>query len=343
MLFPYVSSGSSAYTFLTVHNGGSNQNARAAAGTAFQAHYIYAMKAVGAANSNGCEHQNGTGTLTANDVTQFEMGGKVNVATSLANGDTAVGNGALWTGGADRIGFMMVNTNGWSSDEIFGSAVVVDTASGLRMAYSTQGLNTNSAVDPDWTVDNTGAAGGPEPVVGLASGVLSATAGAGATAVGSANQMTSWYASPSVSTSWYVIPLGRETNMMPAGSVGGIFGAYTMSNRELTIPGAYDMNEQFTSGSLTTTVRCQGTITRETMLQGGAITNTAKGGMGVLNVLVPTTAQVAAATAGSPLATGFGGGSGAGTTANKSLVFKIQTTSVINGAANTFVTREQHR
>jgi len=305
LLFPFVSSGASAFTFITVNNGGP-----ANAGGAM--HFTYGMKAATATNGTGCEHSDGNGTLTANDVTQFEMSGKVNVATALANGDT--NGGFTWTGGADKQGFLIVNSNGsapaLSNDVLYGSAVVVDTASGLRLAYSTQGLNTDTNPVADFSLNNTALAGGPEvanTVVGTVNG----------------NHVVTWYATPGVSTSWYVVPLGLETSMSPSGAIGGIAGSYSMYNSAGTLGGAYDMKEVFTSGSLSSAVVCTGNVTRAQMLQSGALANSNLGGMALLST------SVAAAASGS--------------LANKSLVYSVQNTSLIGTGTSAFINRVTHR
>jgi hypothetical protein len=304
LLFPFVSSGSSAFTFLTISNGnGTVGNAGGAM------HYIYGMKASTATNAAGCEHSDGNGTLTANDVTQFEMSNKVNVATSLANGDT--NGGFAWTGGADKSGFLIVNSNGLSGDGLYGSAVVVDTASGLKMAYSTQGLNTTNALPADFSIDNTAAVGGPEAASQLAIGAANG------------NHMLTWYATPGVTSSWYVVPLGLETLMSPSAAIGGIAASYSMYNTAGTLGGAYDMKEAFTSGSLPAPVVCTGSLTRALLLQSGALANSNLGGMGVLATTITAAAS--------------------GGTTNKSLVYSVQSTSLLAGGTSNFINRVTHR
>jgi len=311
LIFPYVSTGASAYTFLTVNNGG-------AVNVGGAMHFTYAMKAQSAANSVGCEHQDGNGSLTVNDVLQFEMSNKVNLVTTLANGDT--NNSFPYTGGADKHGFLILNSNGvgLSGDTLYGSAVVVDTASGLRLAYSTQGLNTDSAANADFTANNTALLGGPE----VANSAVVTTVGAVA---GNGNHLVTWYKAPTVATSWYVVPLGMEAAMSPSGSIGGVTASYSMFNSAGALGGAYDMKEAFTSGGLATSVRCIGSITRDLMLQPGALANTANGGMALLG-----TSNVIAL-------------NNLGAVADKSLVYSNQTTSAINNASANFINRVNHR
>ncbi|MES2949205.1 MAG: hypothetical protein V4858_11765 [Pseudomonadota bacterium] len=312
LMFPYVSSGANAYTFLTISNGGTQS-------TAATVHFIYGMKATTATNATGCEHGDGNGTLTANDVLQFEMSNKLNLVTALANGDT--NNSFPWTGGADKAGFLLLNNDGPApiagQNSLYGSAVVVDTASGLRLAYSTQGFNTDSSQAPDYTINNTGVAGGPEPLNG-------ATPTATGLTTASLNHQLTWYATPTVSTSWFVIPLGTEALMSPSSSVGGVTGSFSMTSSDGATGGAYDMKEAFSSGALSTTVTCYGTITRDLMLQSTALANSAKGGMASLATTVTTA-------------------SSGGVNANKAMVFQNQSTTAINGSATNFINRAAHR
>lgn len=305
LMFPFVSSGNNAFTFITIAGRG--------AGLSGPMHFTYAMKAVGAANSLGCEHQDGNGTLTENDVTQFEMSNKVSVSGATLSGDV---DGALplghWTGGANKQGFLLVNTNGLSGQTLYGEAIVIDTASGLRLAYSAQGLNTTGAADPDYTINNTGAVGGPEPAVGLAI--------AAPGFVGSGTHVPTWYGTAIAATQWLVEPLGLASAMTPAAAIGGVLGTYSMFNMAGTVGGAYNMNEGFTSGSLTATVRCFGSVQRSDMLQSGALANSATGGMALLGV-----GNVIAA-------------NNLGTVADKSLVYKSQSAAGLGA----FISRESH-
>jgi len=312
VMFPYITTSSSAFTFITLTG----------VGAAGAAHYRYAMKSTTAANSIGCEHQDGNGTLTANDVIQFEVANKVNVATALASGDTT-GTAYPFTGGNDKHGYLIVNTNGLSGQTIYGEAVIIDTATGLRTAYTTGGLNTDGAANPDFSSNNTGIAGGPEP--------LPTFTPSGALTVKGTNVVT-WYNAANVTTSWFVVPLGTTLEMTPAGAVGGLVAGYNMGDSAGAAGqnGAYDLNEAFHSGSIRTDVRCIGVITRANMLQPGALANTAKGGTAHLsqfNNAAATADNAAGGTASVP---------------NKSLVYKLQSTSLVGGAS-TFVSRESVR
>lgn len=311
LLFPFVTTNTGAFTFITLNNGGASNVGGAH-------HYIYGMKATGAANSVGCEHQDGNGSLTPNDVMQFDITGvtKIETAAYLNNGDT--NNSFPYTGGAGKQGFLIVNSNGLSGDTLYGSAVIVDTSTGLRMAYATGGLSTNDATPADFTANNVGVAGGAEVAN---SGIVTTVGGV----AGNGNHMLTWYASPQITSSWYVVPLGLETAMSPSAAIGGIAASYSMFNSAGTLGGAYDMKEAFTSGSQAASVKCTGLLTRDLMLQPGALANTAKGGWALLGQSNVTAAN------------------NLGAIADKSLVYQIQSTNVIAGTTNTFINRANHR
>ncbi len=308
IIFPYISTGANAVTLITL----TTPVASPAAIT-----YRYAMKAIGAANTVGCDHQDGTSALTANDVVQFEVSNKFVANTAFANGDTSVGY--PYTGGANKNGFLIVN-NG-AVGPIYGEAIVIDAASGLRLAYSSQGLNTTDAANPDFTINNAaGVTGGPASAnVYLPSGAVAAHG---------ANVVT-WLNSAAVTTSWFVLPLGTQAEMTPSGVIGGLIAGYSMTDTLGAAGqfGAYNMVESFTSGGLVTTARCVGVVTRADMLMPGALANTNVGGMAVLN----TYNSVAAADGGPA--------GGTALTAHKSLVYKIQNAGTGSNAIG-FISRE---
>lgn len=307
ILFPYVSTGASAVTLITLTSP--------AASTLT---YRYAMKAIGAANTVGCDHQDGTSALTANDVVQFEVSNKFVTNTAFANGDTSTGY--QYSGGANKNGFLIVNNT--VAGAVYGEAIVIDAASGLRLAYSSQGLNTTDSVaNPDFTINN---------AAGVVGGPMSAPAytPSGAAAAHGANMVT-WLNAAAVTTSWFVLPLGTQAEMTPSGVIGGLTAGYSMTDTLGAAGqfGAYNMVESFTSGGLITTARCVGVVTRADMLMPGALANTAAGGMAVLNTYNST-----AAADGGPA-----GGTAA--TAHKSLVYKIQNAGA-GASALGFISRE---
>jgi len=316
VFFPYITTAFSAFTFITL----------AGVGAGGAAHYRYAMKSTTAANSTGCEHQDGNGTLTANDVLQFEVSNKLNVATGIGSGDVT-GTSYPFTGGANKHGYLIVNTAvpGGSLQNLYGEAVIVDTATGLRMAYTTGGLNTDGAANPDFSINNTGVAGGPEAAPTFVPSGFVAPKG---------TNVVTWYRDGAafVTTSWFVVPLGATLEMTPAGAVGGLIAGYNMGDSAGAAGqnGAYDVNEAFHSGSIRTDVRCIGVITRANMLQPGALANTTTGGtahLSTYNQLVAGDGAPAGGTAATP---------------SKSLVYKMQSSPLVGGGS-TFISRESIR
>lgn len=316
ILFPYVSTGANAVTLITLASGG-----LASAPT-----YRYAMKTIGAANSVGCDHQDGTSSLTANDVVQFEVSNKFAANTAFANGDTSVGYN--YTGGAGKHGFLIINTGvAAAMNAIYGEALVIDAASGLRLSYSSQGLNTTdtTAGNPDFTLNNGGAiTGGPASApVYIPSGSSNAHG---------ANIVT-WLNTAAVTTSWFVLPLGTMLEMTPSGAIGGLTAAFSMTDTGGATGqfGAYNMTETFTSGGLVTSARCIGAITRSDTLMPGAISNTAAGGMAVLNTYNGGTTTA--------LQDGGVAGGTTGAVFHKALVYKLQSAGTGANALG-FISRE---
>jgi len=325
IIFPYISTGANAVTLITL----TTPVASPAAIT-----YRYAMKAIGAANTVGCDHQDGTSTLTANDVVQFEVSNKFVFNTAFANGDT--NTGYTYSGGAGKQGFLIVNNNANVGGLLYGEAIVIDSASGLRLAYSSQSLSTDNAAIPDFGADNLGATGGPMTV--------SATnVPGGAAAVTHGANIVTWMnagttAAPIVNTGWYVVPLGTAAEMTPSGVIGGLIASYSMTDTTVGVGGqygAYNMTEAFTSGAVKTPVRCTGYITRANMLQDGALADTAKGGMAQLVSFNGAIAAESEDLAGGAASVG-------GVIRNKSLVYKVQGAGS-GASALGFISREASR
>lgn len=325
ILFPYVSAGANAYTFISIVNTGS-----VLASTDWGYHFSYGMKGVAAPNyttagtAANCEHQDGRARTTPADLMQFELRNRIDLPATFGDATSVP---YYYTGTTDTHGFLIVNTDhavaSYMGDTtISGEAVVIDTASGMRVAYSSANLSTTDAANPDYTINNVGIAGGP--VVAPTQDPFGA-AGANATL-----NVISWYQAPTVTTSWLVAPLGTRSEMTPSGN-GGVVASYRLHNLAFDDTGAYDNNEQFHSGSAATPVRCLGVITRTSMLNSGPANNTVNGGWSQLSTLNGDATHAATLAGGT-----------AGAVANKSLVYKIQNTSAIGGSMS-FISREAER
>lgn len=336
LIFPYVKSDPNAYTFISIVNPGYTPTAGNANGGY---HFSYGMKLVTAPNfdpaggTDACEHADGRARTTSTDLMQFEMSNRINLPAAF--GDTT-SVPYYYNGTTATHGFLIVNTNhdglggagaaAYTGQRIYGEAVVIDVATGLRVSYTTNDLNTDNAANPDFTVNNVGVTGGPITVT------TQNTDG-----VGSLNgvNVLNWMQTPTVATSWYVAPLGLRSEMTPSGN-GGLYAVYRALNTTYTDFGAYDNNEQFHSGAHNTTVRCLGLITRNNMLNSSPLNNTVNGGWTKMS-----TSNSNVAGGEGDVVNGAGNGLGtSGIAKNKSLIYKIQSTTAL-GSAMTFVSREQ--
>ncbi len=317
LLFPFVSTATNAYTFITIVQTGP----AVGGGAATNVHFAYSTKPITAPNTgvgSQCDHADSDATMTPNDVMQFEVRKRIDLPNALGDATSAP---FYYLAGVGRHGFLIANANtvgGLAGARLTGEAVIIDIASGQTMAYSTTNLNTNTSANPDFTINNTGVAGGPE-----AANTAADPDGAGGF---NSTYPVSWYPAAIVTTGWFVAPLGTRLEMTPA-LPGGLVAAYAMYETTYAQTGAYNINEQFVSGGLVTEVTCLGVLTRADLLQGGALIHSNGGGYAHLAVFND---NVAAGLA--PL-----GGTAA--TPHKSLVYKLQSTSAL-GVPVATVTRE---
>jgi hypothetical protein len=305
LLFPYVSTATGTYTVLSISTG--------ASAVAFsKLHFTYATKATSDANSVACQHLDGDATMTANDLMQFEMSKKVDLPTAF--GDTTsvpkyFPSGAV---GADRYGMLVVNNdtlaNGtyggaatYLNAPLYGEARIINTTSGLAVGYSTDDLHTTGAARPSFA-----AAAGPDG--------------------GGSVKVISWFQDPTVSTSWFIMPLGTETEIAFDANATQTYGVYNSGTQNVALAawdaptgvlGHFNNNEGFQSSLATTSVTCMGVVSRATLLGALNAPWSANGGWGVFD-------QSAAP---SPV------------TATGSLIYKIESTTAL-GSTQSFITRE---
>src|SRR5712691_4856045 len=110
ILFPFVTTEASKFTFITIENDGA-----ATFGPA-SLHFTYAMKAVPIVNKAGCEHFDGDVSTTPVDMMIFEVNRKVVDAsgtTALFEGGTTapITSTPLAFPVVDRQGFLIVEQN----------------------------------------------------------------------------------------------------------------------------------------------------------------------------------------------------------------------------------------
>lgn len=301
LLFPYITTGSTAYTFITIfHDADRNTVAGnlhpvgAPPHAARTHHLYYGFKTVGAAATSGCTHRDFPVAVTQGALLQFEVGGKLNLVTEF--GDPA-GYGTQLSLANNQIpagseGFLVVENAVGIADIVDetrrGEAAVIDTATGLATAY-----------------------------LAIQSAQANVNDGAFAAAVPGTEYVTSWYPRNIVTTSWYALPTGLRTVMTPNG--GGGIRASIRPVTNIANVGAYSRAENYTSGSLQNNLRCFGTFNVDNLL--GAPFNT--GGW----MSVAATTQDAVFGLASVVAA-----DGAGNSGNQPFaLWKIQSTSAVGG------------
>ncbi len=250
ILFPYLSTQSGVFSFVTVANLGLFEVSDI---TGY--HFTYGHKANPVANKKGCSHFDGNVTTTPGDMMTFEVNGKVSEpgGALFEGGSTApVTSQALQLPVANQTTFLAVEARGQTGPEnsnemyLMGWAEVIDTAGNMTLAYSTHNFGVNGSTDPNFATS----------------------------LVGDIFTYLSWYPASLVTTSWHVLPMGALSTMVPAGG-GGIRAAVGIHP---LVSGAYDRDEQRWSGTKTAAVRCFGFITRADLLQPATLTQTDGGG-----------------------------------------------------------------
>jgi hypothetical protein len=243
LLFPFITTENGAFTFISI----SNQNQTTVGPN--NLHFTYATKGASAANSVACAHLDGDATATANDLMQFEITNKVPLT---GFGGTSVPK-FFPSGAAPQRGMLIVNNETgslygggtYNSGLLYGEARIINTSSGLAAGYSTDDLHTTSTTNPDFTL-----AAGPD---------------------GGSNGNTkviSWFPDPTVTTTFYMLPLGTEQTMAFAGNVTATYQAQNSaaSQTALGVGGHYNNKEGFQSSTATAAVTCLGTFSRADLL-----------------------------------------------------------------------------
>ena len=255
LLFPYLSTQSGVYSFVTIANYG--DSAWGQTGIT-NYHLSYAHKTAGATNFNtiGCNHLDANVTTTPNDMMTFEVGGKVTDAGNVVLFENAapVTSTALTLPISNQIAFLIVEPvpvgpQTAAMANVYGWADVIDTAANMTLNYSTTYLNNVTDSDPDFS--NLDAATGW--------------------------RVASWYPTTYVTTSWHILPVGLRSAMAPSAGGGIRRGLYATANDANTYA-AWDRDEHGWSGSYNTGVYCFGIISRADVLMPGVVANTDAGG-----------------------------------------------------------------
>ena len=247
LLFPYVTTKAGAYTFVSVSNNGVGDFTTT--GPTGKYHTYYMTKPIGAPLSQACNHFDAQAKTTANDVMQFEVANKINMATTF--GDTTSTPVTL-IGSPNVEGFMIIAADTPAAGALYhGEATLVDASTGLFFSYSTANLTAASGGDPDYTT-----------------GLTDSTS----------DKAASFYPASAVSTAYYILPTGVRSLM--ANTAGGGLTATINAGPvgSTTALGAYDMNENFFSGSQSPKVTCFGFVANNQLLQPSTVSAVVNGG-----------------------------------------------------------------
>lgn len=249
LLFPFVTTSASAFTFITLFQDPDRNTVAGPEGAAtdpirgifpagapphanYTHNMYYGYKLNGAAATDPCLHLDFPVQVTQGALLQFEVGNKYDLPSDF--GEPAYGN-SLRAGNnrlpAGSQGFLIVEDgNGLAADVAdsrrHGEAIVIDTASGLALSYT---AIPGGDYQPDANFAPAGTA---------------------------TEYVTSWFPRSLVTTSWYAIPLGVRTAMTP-NNPGGIRATiYPVTNPANA--GAFGRQENYTSGSRVNDLRCFG-------------------------------------------------------------------------------------
>lgn len=248
LLFPYVTTSASAFTFITLYQDPDrNQNAAvvvpgqeiqgsfpagAPPHAAYTHNMYYGYKNAGDSAVDPCKHLDFPVQVTQGALLQFEVGNKYDLPSDF--GEPSYGN--QLRAGNNRLpagaeGFLIVEDgNGLANDvpdsRRHGEAIVIDTASGLALSY-------------------TAIPGGDHQ------------ANANFAPAGTATEyVTSWFPRSLVTTTWYAIPLGARMAMTPNNPGGLLATVFPVTNPANA--GAFGRQENYTSGSRVNNMRCFG-------------------------------------------------------------------------------------
>ena len=244
LLFPYITTKASAYSFLSIVN----QLGNPAVGRPI--HFTYAVKSIAAANSATCTHINGDAFATPNDLMQFEVSKKYDLPALTGDVTSVPKYFPSGPVGANQHGFLIANNSvlasygetplgGYAGAILHGEAHIVDTDSGLYLSYASEDLHTADAALPDF---NTTA--GPDGGLHI--------------------KNLSWYADSIATTQFYILPLRDEGVMGYGGNATANYVA--VGQGPLFFFGHYNNNEGFQSSTTTIPVTCFGFATRSQML-----------------------------------------------------------------------------
>ncbi len=261
ILFPYLSTQSGVYSFVTIVNDGRGQMSAVA-----RYLFSYGYKVPPVVQRGECIHFDALVTTTPADMMTFEVGAKIGDGQPLFEeaGDTAgFGPGKLTSTSApltaaNAIAFLIVDfpaasgvgapddADDSNTARLFGWAEVIDPAANMTLAYSTHDFLNDANAAADFS---------------NLSGSVAAL---------------SWHTAAAVTTSWHVLHLGTKDALA---ADGGIRGAVESGRGGM--PGgvaAFDRDENPFSGTRSKPVRCFAIISRGDIMAATSVTATDNGG-----------------------------------------------------------------
>lgn len=238
LVFPYITSATGTYTFISLVNDGSVGNERIY-------HMAYRTKVSGSANSSACQHFDGSGATTPADLMQFEVANRVSFA---AFGDTTSAPVTMAAATTTREGFLLVETydsgNVAAGSNTFGEATLISAASGLAYTYNAVA----SAGDF-----------GPAMLVPLTT----------------SDRMFQWYPTAAATSRLYVLPTHTAASMRNVDLTTTIQSATLNAFAD---PSAMDNNEKAWSGVIPTGVKCFGSVALADLIQPDTLEKVKNGG-----------------------------------------------------------------
>lgn len=238
LVFPYITSATGTYTFISLVNDGS-------AGTERIYHMAYRTKVSGSANTSACQHFDGSGATTPADLMQFEVANRVSFA---AFGDTTSTPVTMVASATTREGFLLVeaydSANVAAGTNMFGEATLISAASGL--AYTYNALSSASDFGAAMVVPDT-----------------------------TADRLFQWYPTAAATSRLYVLPTDTAASMRNVDLLTTIASSTVNAFGDGS---AMDNNEKAWSGVNPTAVRCFGSVALSDLIQPDTLEKVKNGG-----------------------------------------------------------------
>jgi hypothetical protein len=242
LLFPYITTKTGAYTFISISNNGNLSGSN-------PYHVYYMTKPIGSTAATACNHFDSIATTTANDVMQYEVMKKIDMKTAFA--DTTSTPVYLPATQTNVEGFMIVAADVTAASLYHGEATIVDASTGTYYTYSSSNLTATAASDPNYAT-----------LTDAANGV---------------NKAAVWYPSSVVTTQYYILPTGLRSTMAAVAG-GGLTTTLTAATAGIVGGGAFDLNENPFSGTQSPSVTCFGYVKPDALLQPATAAAVANGG-----------------------------------------------------------------